>query len=312
MKMSKYNIPEAAPAPDVLDPPPLARPASEGGDDAPPERTLGEIIRDTRNLSAEQVEKILEYQQAKGLRFGEAAIALGFVNADDVLTALAQQFNYPYASPERREISPELVALNAPFTPQAEAFRGLRSQIVMRTAVEGETRRAIAVISPNHKDGKTYIAANLAVVLAQLGGRTLLVDADLRGPRQHAVFGLNGAAGLSRILLGRTGSSVIQQIESVPNLYVLPAGAPPPNPLELLERPAFAMLMREMAGKFDHVVIDTPAAEYGSDAAVIAVRCGSALVVARNQHSRLDALQALTGSLSGSAAKIVGVVTNEH
>ena len=310
--MSKYNLPDDAPAPTVEDaPPPAARPGAEGVADAP-ERTLGEIIRDTRNLSADQVEKILAYQQAKGLRFGEAAIALGYVNADDVLTALAQQFNYPYATPERREISPELVALNEPFTPQAEAFRGLRSQIVMRTAVEGESRCAIAVISPARKDGKTYVAANLAVVLAQLGGRTLLVDADLRDPRQHLVFGLNDGAGLSRILLGRTGDSVLQQITSVPNLYVLAAGAPPPNPLELLERPAFALLMREMAAKFDHVIIDTPAAEFGSDAAVIAARCGSALIVARKHRSRLDALQALTGSLAGSTVKLVGVVTNEY
>ena len=310
MKMSKYNIPEAPPPP-VSAAPPVPRSASEE-DQEPPERTLGEIIRDTRNLSAEQVEKILAFQQAKGVRFGEAAIALGYVNADDVLSALAQQFNYPYASPERRDLSPELVALNAPFTPQAEAFRGLRSQIVMRTAVEGEARKAIAVISPNRQDGKTYIAANLAVVLAQLGGRTLLVDADLRGPRQHAVFGVEGSGGLSRILLGRTGDSVIQQVAGVPNLYLLAAGPPPPNPLELLERPAFAMLMREMASKFDHVILDTAAAEYGSDAAVTAVRCGSALIVARNQRSRLDALQSLTGNLAGSAAKIVGVVTNDH
>ena len=117
---------------------------------------------------------------------------------------------------------------------------------------------------------------------------------------------------MSRILLGRKGESVIEGIKGVPNLYVLPAGAPPPNPLELLERPAFALLARELATKFDHVIIDTPAAEDGSDAAVVAVRCGSALMVARNQHSRLDALQRLAGNLNGISTQIVGVVTNDH
>ncbi|OYV00132.1 MAG: tyrosine protein kinase [Burkholderiales bacterium PBB5] len=281
--------------------------AHGGGD-----RTLGEIIRDTRNLSAEQVEKILVHQRAKHLRFGEAAIALGYVSADDVLAALAQQFNYPYATPERRNLSPELVALNQPFSVQAEAFRGVRSQVVMRTAEEGQVRHAIAVISPSRGDGRSFVAANLAVVLAQLGGRTLLVDADLRGPRQHSIFGLDAATGLSRILVGRAGGQVIQQIAGVPNLYVLPAGAPPPNPLELIERPAFALLLREMASKFDHVVVDTSAAEYGADAAVTAARCGSTLMVARNGRSRLDALQALAQSLSGSAARVVGVITNDH
>lgn len=276
------------------------------------DRALGEIISDTRNLSASQVEQILAHQRASGVRFGEAAIALGFVNADDVLKALAEQFNYPYAGPERSDVSAELVTLNAPFTPQAEAFRGLRAQIVMRTAVEGQARHALAVISPARGDGRTYIAANLAVALAQLGGRTLLVDADLRGGRMHTLFGLKASSGLSRILVGRTGESVLQQLPGVPNLYVMTAGAPPPNPQELLERPAFALLMREMASKFDHVVIDTPAAALGSDAVVTAARCGSALLVAREQHSRIDALQALQGHLVGSSAKIAGVVTNDH
>ena len=149
-------------------------------------------------------------------------------------------------------------------------------------------------------------------MLAQLGGRTLLVDADLRGPRVHSLFSLKSEAGLSRILLGRTRDSVIKQIKGLPNLFVMPAGATPPNPLELLERPTFALLMRELANKFDHVVIDTPAAEYGADAAVIAARCGSCLLVARNQRSRLSSLQALTGSLAGSGARVVGVVTNDH
>ncbi len=290
---------------------PASRPAPGEGS-AGSDRSLGEIIRETRNLTADQVEKILAHQRTKGVRFGEAAIALGFVNAEDVLAALSQQFDYPYANAERRNASPELVVMNAPFSAQAESFRGLRSQVVMRTAADGQARHAIAVISPNAKDGKTYIAANLAVALAQLGGRTLLLDANLRAPRQHAVFGLDGALGLSRILVGRPERPVVQQITGVPNLFVLPAGAPPPNPLELLERPAFALLLREMTGKFDHVVVDTAASEFGSDAAVTAARCGGALMVARNDKSRIDALQALAGSLAGGAAKIFGVVTNDH
>lgn len=292
---------------------PPSRPADVGQGDgvAGSDRSLGEIIRETRNLTAEQVELILAFQRSKGVRFGEAAIALGFVNAEDVLAALSQQFDYPYATAERRNASPELVVLNAPFSPQAESFRGLRSQVVMRTA-DGQSRHAIAVISPNGRDGKTFISANLAVALAQLGGRTLLVDANLRVPRQHVVFGIDGAIGLSRILVGRPERPVVQQISGVPNLYVLPAGAPPPNPLELLERPAFALLLREMTGKFDHVLVDTAAAEFGSDAAVTAARCGGALMVARNDKSRIDALQALASGLAGGAAKIFGVVTNDH
>ena len=275
------------------------------------DRSIGSIIAETRNLSADQVEKILQHQRAKGIRFGEAAIALGFANADDVMFALAQQFHYPYAPEERRKASPELVSLNQPFGVQAESFRAIRSQLMMRLFNEGQERRAIAVVSPDSGDGKTFFAANLAVALAQLGGRTLLVDADLRGPRQHEVFGLDNRSGLSGILMGRTESKVIQQVPGVPSLFVLPVGTTPPNPLELVERPAFGLLVRELLSKFDHVVVDTPAACYGSDASVIAARCGAALVVARQNKARVAALQDLVANIGESPARLAGVVYNE-
>ncbi len=275
------------------------------------DRSIGSIISDTRHLSADQVEKILDHQRQKGIRFGEAAIALGFASADDVLFALSQQFHYPYAAEERRKASPELVALNQPFSVHAEAFRAIRSQIMMRLFNEGQERRAIAVVSPEGGDGKTFFAANLAVTLAQLGGRTLLVDADMRQPRQHEVFNLTNSAGLSGILSGRAEAKVIQQVPGVSSLFVLPVGITPPNPLELVERPAFGLLIRELLAKFDHVVVDTPAAVRGSDSAVIAARCGAALVIARKDHSRVLQLQELVSSLSECPAKLVGVIVNE-
>lgn len=275
------------------------------------DRSIGAIISETRNLTADQVERVLRHQREKGIRFGEAAIALGFASADDVLQALSQQFHYPYAASERRERSPELVALTQPFSPQAEAFRAIRSHIMMRLYREGEPRHALAVISPDTLDGKTFFSANLAVTLAQLGGRTLLVDADLRGPRLHKVFDVGNKAGLSSILSGRAEVQVIQQIEGVPSLFLLPAGATPPNPLELLDRPAFGLLIRELLNKFDHVIVDTPAAMYGADASVIAARCGSALVVARKDESRLADLNHLVKTLDGGVAKVVGAIVNE-
>lgn len=276
------------------------------------DRSIGDIIRDTRNLSAEQVEQVLKYQREKGVRFGEAAIALGYASADDVLFALAQQFHYPLTAGETKNIGPELVALNQPFSVQAEAFRALRSQITMRFNVEGEARRALAVISPNSGDGKTFFAANLGIVLAQLGGRTLLVDADMRSPRLHEVFGLKNSAGLSGVLSGRVEQQVIQQIAGVANLFVLPVGSTPPNPLELVERPAFGLLMRELVSKFDHVIVDTPAASFGADASVISSRCGAALVVARKNSTRVAALQDLINSLAESPAKLAGAIINEY
>ena len=166
------------------------------------DRSIGSIIAETRHLSAEQVERILQHQRDKGIRFGEAAVALGYASNDDVMFALAQQFHYPYAPEERRKVNPELVALNKPFSAPAESFRAIRSQIIMRMPPEARERRAIAVVSPESGDGKSFFAANLAIVLAQLGGRTLLIDGDMRGPRLHEVFGLTNDSGLSSILSG--------------------------------------------------------------------------------------------------------------
>lgn len=276
------------------------------------DRSIGDIIADTRNLSVEQVEKIVAHQKQTGTRFGEAAIALGFASSDDVLFALAQQYHYPLAAEDQRKLSPELVTLNQPFSAQSEAFRALRSQIIMRVLGEdGSERRSLAVVSPDNGDGKTFFAANLAVTLAQLGGRTLLVDADMRSPRLHEVFGLTNATGLSGILSGRSENQVVQQVPSVPNLFLLPVGATPPNPVELVERPAFGLLVRELAGKFDHVVVDTPAGSLGSDAAVIASKCGAAVIIARKNSSRVEALQQLVSLLSDGNTKLAGVVINE-
>tara|TARA_B100001105_G_scaffold121100_1_gene97122 strand:+ start:2925 stop:3833 length:909 start_codon:yes stop_codon:yes gene_type:complete len=275
------------------------------------DRSIGAIIAETRHLTAEQVEKVLDYQRQKGIRFGEAAVALGYASTDDVLFALSQQFHYPYAAEDKRKANPELVALNQPFGVQAESFRAIRSQIMMRLYNEGQERRALAVVSPDSGDGKSFFTANLAVTLAQLGGRTLLVDADMRGPRQHEVFGISNNAGLSGILSGRAEAKVIQQVVGVPSLFVLPVGITPPNPLELVERPAFGLLIRELLTKFDHVVVDTPAAVYGSDCSVIAARCGAALVIARQNQSEVRALESLVGNLAETPVVLSGVILNE-
>lgn len=278
------------------------------------DRSIGSIIAETRNLSAEQVERVLAYQREHEVRFGEAAVALGLASADDVMFALAQQFHYPYAAEERRKSSPELVALNEPFSMKAERFRAIRSQVMMRlyTPEMEKHPRAIAVVSTESGDGKTFFTANLAVVLAQLGGRTLLVDADLRGPRQHEVFGLPNSSGLSGILSGRAESKVIQQVPGVPSLFVLPVGTVPPNPLELVERPAFGLLMRELLSKFDHVVVDTPAACFGSDSAVIASRCGAHIMVARKDVSDVAGMSELSAMLEQGQSLALGAIVNEY
>ena len=296
-------------------PPPL-RPGTQNVEDIratdDDERSIGDIIRESKNLSSEQVLAIVEFQRSHGVRFGEAAVSLGLASNEDVLYALSQQFHYPYASDERRGVNPELVAAAQPFSKQAEAFRAIRSQLMLRVFNPSEPKRALAIVSPNSGDGKTFFAANISVVLAQLGGRVLVVDGDLRGPRLHQVFGIPNSSGLSSILSGRQETNVIYQAPDIPSLFVMPVGVIPPNPLELIERPAFRLLLGELLRKFDHVIVDSPAAQYGTDAAVTASKCGAALIVARRDKSRVKGLNDLIGMMNGSAAKLAGVIYNEY
>ena len=292
--------------------PPASEESIEDSQEQVVDRSIGDLMRESRKLTDEQIEQVLLHQREHDVRFGEAAVALEFVTRDDVVWALAQQFHYPYVPGERKG-NPELVVAANPFSDEAEAFRELRSQLMMSVMNGEDPRRALSVISPNIGDGKTYLAANLAIAFSQLGGRTLLVDADMRTPRQQAVFDIgHPMAGLSGILSGRAEQNVIVQIPDLPSLYLLPAGAVPPNPLELVQRPAFGLLMAELLSKFDYVVVDTPANVHGADARVIAAKCGAALVMGRKGKSRMALMDKLLKSLGKSAVKVAGVVMNEH
>lgn len=277
------------------------------------DRSIGDLLREVRQIDDAQVEQILHFSRDNHVRFGEAAISLKLASSGDVLWALSQQFHYPCATEDDAvALSEELVMARDPFSDQAETFRDIRSQLLMGVLSPDLPKRALAVLSPNVGDGKTYFAANLAVAFSQLGARTLLVDADLRTPRQHDIFNIAGRAGLSNILAGRADADAIHQSSALPCLYVLPVGALPPNPLELLQRSGFGLLMRELLGKFDHVVVDTPAACHGADSRVLAAKCGAGLVIGRRNDTRMDALQSLIAQVSKSDAKLAGVLINEH
>lgn len=276
------------------------------------DRTIGALISGSRQWSTAQIEQILAHQQAHDARFGESAVALGLATNEDVLRALAQQFQYPYSTVAAPAQNSELTVAANPFGDQAEAFRELRSQLILGVLAPEAPRRALAVVSPDPGDGKTFIAANLAVSFSQLGVHTLLIDLDMRNPRQHEVFDIDNRSGLSSVLSGRSEANVIRQVKGLPTLFVLPVGNVPPNPLELVQRPALGLLLRELLTKFDYIVVDTPAATHGADARVVAAKCGAALCVGREGRSALRAMQKLLVSLSRSPVTMAGVVVNQR
>jgi protein-tyrosine kinase len=276
-------------------------------------RSIGDLIREARNLDSQQIEQVLQYQRQHRVPFGEAAIALKFATRDDVLWALAQQFHYPYAAQgDVASLNEELITAIDPFSDESEIFRDVRSQLLAGVMAPDMPPRALAVLSPDVGDGKTFFAANLAVAFSQLGGRTLLVDADMRTPRLHDLFNVPRGSGLSNILAGRADADVIHESNSLPGVFVLPVGVFPPNPLELVQRPMFGLLMLELCAKFDHVIVDTPAAVHGADARVIAAKCGAAMVIARRGRSRMDGIEMLVSQVQKSHARFAGVMINEH
>jgi chain length determinant protein tyrosine kinase EpsG len=253
----------------------------------------------------------MRLQKTHGDRFGDAAIKLGLLNEDDVRFALSSQFDYPYLAAADNSLSHELVAAYKPFSPVVEQLRALRSQLILRWFATAAERKTLVVVSPGKGEGRSFIAANLAIVLSQLGERTLLIDADLRTPRQHELFKLGRGAGLSDLLAGRADAHAVVRITSLIGLSVLPAGAVPPNPQELLGRPAFTELLRSTSSFYDVVIIDTPATRDYADAQTIAVLAGAALMLARKNKSSMSDIAELSQSLQHAGATIVGPVLND-
>ncbi len=278
----------------------------------PPARTsdpLGLVL----GLDAQDIEHVLAAQREKGVRFGEAARALGLATQAEIDRALARQFGLPCIAPGAAALSKELAAAYDPTGAQAEALRAVRDQLILRWLERKPESRALAILSAARGDGRSFIAANLAVVFSQFGSRTLLIDADLRNARQHRLFGLDNRVGLSALLAGRAAPhEALERIGALPNLSVLLAGAAPPNPQDLLARPAFAQLLRQLGAQYDVVLIDCPPAGASTDAQTIAVRAGFALVVVRRHASRLWRVQGISASVGEAQARIVGAVLNEH
>ena len=267
---------------------------------------IGKLLMDAGKLSAVDVKRIIAVQKEEGLRFGEAAISTGLVEENDILRALSVQFEYPHI-PSDCPLNKKLVLASQPFSARAEAFRALRSQLLLGWF--GGRKKLLAVSSARKGEGSSEVAANLAIAFAQLGEKTLLIDADMRNSGQYALFNFKPAAGLSNLLAGR-GSLMdsVEYVDQIGALAILCSGAQPPNPQELLCRPAFASLLREAAEAYDVIIIDTPPALESADAQVIAAITGGSLLVARRHQTRVRELQQIKDQFAQVGITAIGAV----
>lgn len=204
-----------------------------------------------------------------------------------------------------------LISITAPASPTAEAYRALRSSILL-SAIDNPLR-TLVITSAFMSEGKSTLSANIAVMLAQRGERVLIVDADLRRSTLHLLFGLRRPAqGLTNLLSRQTDESVIlHPVAQVPSLAYLPAGAVPPNPAELLASHRMAEMMRIWSEQYDRVIIDTAPILAVSDSLAPAARADSVLLVVRAGVTRKKALMRTREMLRRVNAHLLGAVVND-
>lgn len=274
--------------------------------------TIGQLLVDQGAMTPAEVDKVLRQQKKSDKLFGEIAQSMGFITRAQLEQALARQFNSPFLPVEQTQsISSRVVAAHKPRSPFVEAMRALRMQLSRRWFDEPE-RRCLAVCGVGNDEGRSYVASNLAAVFAQRGERVLLIDADLRRPVMRRLFRMPRSRGLSGLLAGRGSHRPIKAITAVPGLSVLPGGAAPPNPTELLEQRAFKQLLTELSQQFSVIILDTAAAEGSTDAQVVADAAGAAVLVARRDKTSTYALQEFDASLRNSGVEVHGLIFNEY
>jgi polysaccharide biosynthesis transport protein len=203
----------------------------------------------------------------------------------------------------------ELVTQVRPQSQMAESYRALRTSLLLSNL--GAPPKVIMITSALPQEGKTTTSINCAVVLAQKGVRVLLIDADLRRPSIHKTLGMGPRSGLSNVL---TGSATLQQTITrssiLPNLSILPAGTPPPNPAELLASTNMRDVLEELRGQYDHIVVDTPPTLSVTDAVVLSPRADAIVLVIRSGQTTKQALRRSRDILMQVNAKVSGVLLN--
>jgi len=203
----------------------------------------------------------------------------------------------------------ELVTQVRPQSQMAESYRALRTSLLLSNL--GSPPKVIIVTSALPQEGKTTTSINTAVVLAQKGVRVLLIDADLRRPSIHKTLGMGPHSGLSNVLTGSTTlEQAISRTSILPNLFVLPAGTPPPNPAELLASSNMRDVLNQLREHYDHIVIDTPPSLSVTDAVVLSPRADAVVLVIRSGQTTKQALRRSRDILMQVNAKVVGVLLN--
>lgn len=282
------------------------------------------------HLDAQAVGKIFELMQNSDLRFGDAAVQLGLVTREavDEVTARTRanqasrecglvETAIRRISSDRRLVlkhgevvtpSSRLILAHDADNPRSEKLRALRTELLLLNQGARDAN-VVAIISPGAGEGRSQLAAELAIAFAQLGRRTLLVDADLRNPQQHVFFGATNERGLTKVITNFE-KPIYHPVLGLPQMHLLTAGPVPPNPLELLSDGRFEKLVTEWRNSYEFLVFDTPPLSRCADGIAVATLAGRVLLLSRAQHTTYASTRTMLRRLATTQSRILGAVLN--
>jgi protein-tyrosine kinase len=281
-------------------------------------------------LTGDSIEKIYEVMRSMNTTFADAAERLGLLRPDAFEQALLKIKSGPAVEEEgmvetairriaadRRVVlrqgervapSKKLVLAHDPDNPRSERLRALRTELLLQHET-GRGANVLAVVSPGSGEGRSQLCAELAISFAQLGRRTLLVDADMRKPQQHVLFGSSNQHGLSQSI-AHNEKPYYHPVTGLPFMHLLTAGPIPPNPLELLSDGRFSNLLNDWRNAYEFIVLDTPPVEECADGLAVATIAARALVLSRAQHTSFNSTRALLRRLASTQSRLLGAVIN--
>ena len=305
---------------------------NEPVDDSP--RGFEELIKDALidhcALSPENVADIMQARGSLRVGFAEAALHVGLITRDDIdqvadkilssdsqsspgiiETAMRRQAGTRIVALKHSELvnpSKRLILAHDMENERSERLRALRTELLL-LANPSRNANVIALLSPGAAEGRSQLCAELAIAFAQLGRRTLLVDGDLRNPSQHLLFNAPNRWGLAQALTSSDRPNTLGVV-GLPHLSILPAGAPAPNPLELLSSDRVDRFISNWRSDQEFVIIDTPPVGQYADGLAIAMMAGQVLVVSRAKATRHADMKDMLRRLATTQSQILGAVIN--
>ncbi len=282
-------------------------------------------------LSQEQVARIMAMMGERKLNFVDAALQLDLITPKEAAEALEwarQSVLRSHSSLVEKAIRRQsdgriatvrhtvhvkpgnnLLLVHDPDNPHCERLRALRTELLLLLDTGSRKSNLVALLSPCPGEGRSLLTAELAIAFSQLGRRTLLIDADLRRPRQHVLFGADNAWGLAQFLAFNEAPQPLG-VEGLPHLSLLPSGQVPPNPLELLSDGRFERMLSDCRNHYDFAFIDTPAVTQFADGLAIASFAERVLLVSRANATSYSDMKELLRRLASTRSHVLGAVIN--